>query len=60
MRVIPSSATSNTINIYRALNRMSKSEIRNMNIAQFSTQFQVSYVHVRHCVRSYMVVNDLF
>ena len=61
MRVIPSSATKNTINIYRALNRMSKSEIANMSITDFAANFaSLSYAHVRNCIRQYRALNGLF
>ena len=60
MRVIPSSATQNTVNLYRALNRMSKSEIINMSITDFAGNFNLSYAHVRNCVRSYRAINGLF
>ena len=61
IRVIPSSATVNTIGIYRALNRMSKAEIQNMNIADFACDFHyLSYNHVRMCVRAYRALNGLF
>ena len=61
MRVIPNSVTENTVSIYRQLNRMSKSEIINMNVTIFAESFQhVSYACVYSCVRTYRAINGLF
>ena len=61
MRVIPNSATQNTISIYRQLNRMSKHEIMNMNITIFAESYPtVSYACVYSCVRQYRALNGLF
>ena len=61
MRVIPNSATQNTISIYRQLNRMSKHEIIGLNITIFAQNFtNVSYASVYSCVRQYRAINGLF
>jgi len=60
MRVIPSSATQRTINIYRKLNRMSKSQIIGLKITDFATGFDVCYITVYNAVRTYRSLNMLF
>ena len=60
MRVIPSSATQRTINIYRKLNRMNKSEITGLNVTDFAAQFDVCYITVYNAVRNYRALNLLF